>query len=160
MEHRQKQDFGGALFDTRMGLCMGYIRLRSLGRWQSSSILQAIPGPLLQHSSSDRSQQVGLYDRKLLSRIGFLGASVPTLSGAASIGRTPTTLRGIPTRRRGAREMSWLPRKVRPARAFCVPVLIHLGGAFFVAIWPLDCLWSRKGNESCLESRVIGRMMK
>jgi anti-anti-sigma regulatory factor len=35
--------------------------------------------------------------------------------------------------------MSWLPRKVRPARAFCLPVLIHLGGAFFVAIWLLDC---------------------
>ncbi len=35
--------------------------------------------------------------------------------------------------------MSWLPRKVRPVRAFSLPVLIHLGGAFFVAFWPLDC---------------------
>ena len=42
--------------------------------------------------------------------------------------------------------MSWLPRNARPVRACCLPVLIHLDGAFFVAIWPLDChlQWERK----------------
>lgn len=63
----------------------------------------------------------------------FVGHPILPDSWSSRTWLIPATLRGIPTGRRGALEMPWGPSKVRPVCAFCLPVLIHLDIAFFVA---------------------------